>query len=112
MVTKLTQDLDPISAYFSESPFLASLPIVVGHFWGGVGVQGPTIEGEELVERMRNVHPLLLDLLAPEIIVGLGGVGDMVMFPEGDSNLLSNMVVLIYTVSWVIEHTPVQEICV
>ena len=77
-----------------------------------MGVRDPTVEGEELVERMRNVHPLLLDLLAPEIIVGLGGVGDMVMFPEGDSNLLSNMVELIYTGRWVIQHTRVQERCV
>ena len=97
MVTKLTQGFNPILSYLSQSPNLATFPIVVGHFWGGVGIRGPIVEGEELVGRMRMIHPLLLDSLVPEIIVGLGGVGDMVMFPEGDSNLLGNIVEMIYT---------------
>ena len=35
-------------------------------------------------------------------MTGIGGEGDMVMFPDGDSKLLSNMVDLIYTGRWVI----------
>ena len=83
--------------------------MVVGNFWGGVGVRGPIVDGDEMVGRMRKMHPLLLDSLAPGIIVGKGGmgdtegVGDMVMFPDGDSKLLTNIVHFIYTGRWVIE---------
>ena len=35
------QEFDPIARYLAESPHLATFPLVVGLFWGGVGVRGP-----------------------------------------------------------------------